>query len=125
MKLNIPQLAARSGMLQARSELARSDEQTLALQASLSAIPAPTGAESARARAVLQAMTEIGLETIDTDGVGNVTGWRHGTEPATPPVLVAAHLDTVFGPDVDVSVRRTGNLLTGPGIADNARGLAG
>jgi acetylornithine deacetylase/succinyl-diaminopimelate desuccinylase-like protein len=40
-------------------------------------------------------------------------------------VVVAAHLDTVFGPEINVSVHRTGNVMTGPGIADNARGLAG
>jgi len=39
-------------------------------------------------------------------------------------VVVAAHLDTVFGPDVDVAVRRRGTRLEGPGISDNARGLA-
>jgi acetylornithine deacetylase/succinyl-diaminopimelate desuccinylase-like protein len=119
------QLAASSGMQQARDQLIRADEQTLGLQASLSAIPAPTGDESARARALAQAMADAGLEDIDTDEVGNVMGWRRGVERGAPAVLVAAHLDTVFGQDVDVSVRRRGNLLTGPGISDNARGLAG
>jgi acetylornithine deacetylase/succinyl-diaminopimelate desuccinylase-like protein len=33
-------------------------------------------------------------------------------------------LDTVFGPELDVSVARRGPRLEGPGIADNARGLA-
>jgi acetylornithine deacetylase/succinyl-diaminopimelate desuccinylase-like protein len=39
-------------------------------------------------------------------------------------VVVAAHLDTVFGPEVDVQVERHGQRLEGPGISDNARGLA-
>jgi len=39
-------------------------------------------------------------------------------------VLLSAHLDTVFGPELDVSVARRGPRLEGPGIADNARGLA-
>src|SRR5207253_3157541 len=39
-------------------------------------------------------------------------------------VVVTAHLDTVFGPELDVSVARRGPRLEGPGIADNARGLA-
>jgi len=38
--------------------------------------------------------------------------------------VVTAHLDTVFGPELDVSVARRGPRLEGPGIADNARGLA-
>src|SRR5439155_1701178 len=39
-------------------------------------------------------------------------------------VVLSAHLDTVFGPELDVSVSRRGLRLEGPGIADNARGLA-
>ena len=38
--------------------------------------------------------------------------------------MVSAHLDTVFGPECDVSVSRNGARLEGPGISDNARGLA-
>ena len=39
-------------------------------------------------------------------------------------MVLSAHLDTVFGPELDVSVARRGPRLEGPGIADNARGLA-
>src|SRR2546425_742111 len=35
-----------------------------------------------------------------------------------------AHRDAVFGPDVDVSGGRRGRRLGGPGISDNARGIA-
>jgi acetylornithine deacetylase/succinyl-diaminopimelate desuccinylase-like protein len=38
--------------------------------------------------------------------------------------VVAAHLDTVFPDGTDVRVRRTGTVLTGPGVGDNCRGLA-
>ena len=38
--------------------------------------------------------------------------------------MVAAHLDTVFPEGTDVKVKREGNLLRGPGIGDNCRGLA-
>jgi acetylornithine deacetylase/succinyl-diaminopimelate desuccinylase-like protein len=100
------------------------DEETLARQKRLSSIPAPTGAEGKRARAVGEEMRRIGLADVATDAVGNVSGWFRGAGGG-PAIITAAHLDTVFGPDVDVSVRRTGSLLTGPGIADNARGLAG
>ncbi|HKI58672.1 MAG TPA: M20/M25/M40 family metallo-hydrolase, partial [Trueperaceae bacterium] len=41
-----------------------------------------------------------------------------------PRVLVAAHLDTVFGADVAVSVRRDGGRLCAPGIGDNSASLA-
>jgi acetylornithine deacetylase/succinyl-diaminopimelate desuccinylase-like protein len=38
--------------------------------------------------------------------------------------VLAAHLDTVFPPETDVHVTRTGNVLKGPGIGDDCRGLA-
>ena len=42
-----------------------------------------------------------------------------------PPVVVAAHLDTVFAADTDVEPRRKGKRIHAPGITDNCRGLAG
>jgi acetylornithine deacetylase/succinyl-diaminopimelate desuccinylase-like protein len=35
-----------------------------------------------------------------------------------------AHLDTVFGPETQIAVRRDGNFLRGPGIGDNSMALA-
>src|SRR6266700_7881367 len=51
-------------------------------------------------------------------------GRRGGGGGAGACVVLSAHLDTVFGPELDVSVARHGPRLEGPGIADNARGLA-
>jgi acetylornithine deacetylase/succinyl-diaminopimelate desuccinylase-like protein len=112
----------------ARAHIERSDEATLARQAALSAIPAPTGAEGARGACVAQLFGEAGLSDVRIDAVGNVQGWYVGAQHAAPHqdacVVLSAHLDTVFGPDLDVSVSRRGARLEGPGIADNARGLA-
>jgi acetylornithine deacetylase/succinyl-diaminopimelate desuccinylase-like protein len=112
----------------ARAHIERSDEATLARQAALSAIPAPTGAETARAARVAEMFAETGLENVQIDHVGNVRGWYVGAQHAAPLhdqcVVLSAHLDTVFGPELDVSVARRGARLEGPGIADNARGLA-
>ena len=118
----------------ARAHIERSDETTLGRQAALSAIPAPTGAEAARGARVAEMLEEAGLQDVKIDEVGNVCGWyihgggSVGAQPAAPPhdacVLLSAHLDTVFGPELDVSVARRGPRLEGPGIADNARGLA-
>ena len=112
----------------ARAHIERSDEATLARQAALSAIPAPTGAERARGARVAEMLGEAGLEDVRTDVVGNVRGWYVGARQAVPLqdgcVVISAHLDTVFGPELDVSVSRRGARLEGPGIADNARGLA-
>jgi acetylornithine deacetylase/succinyl-diaminopimelate desuccinylase-like protein len=110
----------------ARAHIERSDEATLARQAALSAIPAPTGAEDARGARVAEMFAEAGLKDVQVDEVGNVRGWfntRSGEQGAGS-VILSAHLDTVFGPELDVSVSRRGPRLEGPGIADNARGLA-
>ncbi len=107
----------------ARHHIERSDESTLARQAALSAIPAPTGAEGARGAHLAALFREAGLRDVAVDEVGNVTGWMGGGRREEP-VVLSAHLDTVFGEELDVSVERSGARLEGPGISDNARGLA-
>ncbi len=112
----------------ARAHIEHSDEATLARQAALSAIPAPTGAERARGARVAELFGDAGLQDVCLDDVGNVRGWFGGAQHAAPLhhgcIVISAHLDTVFGPELDVSVSRRGPRLEGPGIADNARGLA-
>ena len=108
----------------ARAHIEHSDEATLARQATLSAIPAPTGAEGARGARVAEMLDEAGLEDVTVDEVGNVRGWHRSGTSNDGCVVLSAHLDTVFGPELDVSVARRGARLEGPGIADNARGLA-
>ncbi len=112
----------------ARAHIERTDAVTLARQAALSAIPAPTGAETRRAARVAELFREVGLRDVSIDEVGNVRGWHPGDggrgKGNQSPVVLAAHLDTVFGPDVDPSVERRGGRLEGPGISDNARGVA-
>jgi acetylornithine deacetylase/succinyl-diaminopimelate desuccinylase-like protein len=117
---DIPALLADSRVAAARRTIEQWDAATLALQAELSAIPAPGGAEAARAARVAGLLREQGL-TTETDAVGNVVARGTGEGP---PVIVAAHLDTVFDGAVDVAVRRTDQRLDGPGVSDNARGLA-
>jgi acetylornithine deacetylase/succinyl-diaminopimelate desuccinylase-like protein len=60
---------------------------------------------------------------VRIDKAGNVLGDRPGSAPH-PHLVLAAHLDTVFPEGTDVHVKRTGNVLTGPGIGDDCRGLA-
>ncbi len=107
----------------ARAWLAAADEELLRTQVALSEIPSPTGAESARGAAVAERFRALGLSDVRTDDVGNVTGCRRGAE-SMQPVVVCAHLDTVFPPGTTVRVERDGQQLAGPGIVDNARGVA-
>jgi len=131
----VSRLLAHQRIRAARHHIERTDEVTLARQAALSAIPAPTGAEGRRAARVAELFREIGLTDVAVDRAGNVHGWIRtngdrspvGAQHAAPlpaPVVLAAHLDTVFGAEVDVAVERRGQRLEGPGISDNARGLA-
>ena len=131
----VSRLLAHERMRAARHHIERTDEVTLARQAALSAVPAPTGAEGRRAARIAELFREIGLTDVAVDHAGNVHGWIRtngdrstvGAQHAAPlpaPVVLAAHLDTVFGAEVDVAVERRGQRLEGPGISDNARGLA-
>ncbi len=124
MDQTISRLLAHERIRAARHHLERTEEVTLARQAALSAVPAPTGAEGPRAARVAELFRQIGLRDVALDDVGNVHGWAGGNGAPQAPVVVAAHLDTVFGPDVNVAVERRGARLEGPGISDNARGLA-
>src|SRR5881296_4787082 len=120
----ISRLLAHDRIRAARHHIERTDEGTLARQAALSAIPAPTGAEGRRAAHVAELFRTIGLCDVMVDHAGNVHGWLGKNGEKSAPVVLAAHLDTVFGTEVDVAVERRGQRLEGPGISDNARGLA-
>jgi len=128
--LSIDALLTHPRIQAARAHLERTDQVTLARQVELSRLPAPTGAEARRGARVAELFREIGLRDILIDEVGNVHGWlgERGRGSGDRAVVLCAHLDTVFGPDVDVAVRRQGGdgrgRLEGPGISDNARGLA-
>lgn len=101
----------------------RGESQVLADQIRLCEIPAPTFHEETRAAAVKVLFEGLGLRNVRIDGIGNVLGERPG-QNARPLLVFGAHLDTVFPAGTDVTVKRDGVLLKGPGIGDNCRGLA-
>src|SRR5947209_19918925 len=122
----ISRLLAHERIRAARHHIERTDEVTLARQAALSAVPAPTGAEGQRAARVAELFRELGLRDVGVDEVGNVVGWAGGgaadvgaqhAAPLPAPVALAAHLDTVFGPDVNRSEeRRVGKECRSRGV---------
>src|SRR5256884_4048184 len=120
----LSRLLAHDRIRAARHHIGRTDEGSSARQAALSAIPAPAGAEGRRAAHVAELFRAIGLCDVMVDHAGNVHGWLGKNGERSAPVVLAAHLDTVFGAEVDVAVERRGQRLEGPGISDNARGLA-
>jgi tripeptide aminopeptidase len=101
------------------------DAETLRDQTELVRIPAPPLQEAARGRRLRERFEALGLEGVRTDRVGNVLGRWPGRDPALTPVVVAAHLDTVFAADADLTPRTRGERIYAPGITDNTRGLAG
>jgi acetylornithine deacetylase/succinyl-diaminopimelate desuccinylase-like protein len=116
-------LAERDDIAAAVSYAHEHDDATLAIQVELSEIPAPPFRESARARRIGEMLVDSGLQAALSDDEGNVVARRPGMSDEAP-LVVSAHLDTVFPEGTDVRVRREGDLLRGPGISDDARGLA-
>lgn len=122
---NIESVAALPAIHRAREVLFTADRETLELQTTICRVPAPTGSEGERAQLIAKHMRALGLAQVRLDEVGNVLGtWGGAAGDNGGAVVIAAHLDTVFGPDVDLTVRRDGPRLLAPGISDNARGLA-
>lgn len=108
----------------ALARLASADDAILATQVAISEIPAPTGSERDRGAFVARRFAQLGLGEVHVDEVGNVLGTRQGSG-ADGCVVMCAHLDTIFPQGTAVAVTRDGPQLCGPGIVDNARGLAG
>ena len=116
-------LFARADVVAAVDALKAREAAILDDQIRISEIPAPPFKEAVRAEAIRQRFAAAGLSDVRLDAIGNVLGVRRG-KAARPHVVISAHLDTVFPEGTDVKVTRTGSILKGPGIGDDARGLA-
>src|SRR5215211_6923610 len=82
----------------------------------------PTGDECRRGAYIAGRLAASG-RAVHTDAAGNIVAMQPGAEGESP-VVVCAHLDTVFPAPTPLAVRREQRRLVGPGISDNARGLA-
>jgi len=96
--------------------------ETIDKQVEISQVPASPFKEEERGKFIAAEFKRVGLADVEIDGIGNVLGWRRGRSPRT--LVIAAHLDTVFPPGTDFTVKRAGKRLSGPGIEDDSRGLA-
>lgn len=106
--------------LQETLDARRTLERAIAIQQ----VPAPTFAEARRAEVVCNYFQALGLQDVRQDDLYNVVGRWPGIEPERPAVLVTAHLDTVFAPDVDLAVRKFAGRVRGAGLGDNSLGVA-
>ncbi|MFM1895011.1 MAG: hypothetical protein RLZZ385_85, partial [Pseudomonadota bacterium] len=98
------------------------EPETLAEQVRLTEIPAPPFQEQARAEYYLTQMQARGLTDATIDSEGNVIGLRRGSGDG-PLLVIAAHLDTVFPMETDVTVEVRDGRYYAPGISDDGRGL--
>ena len=99
-------------------------ERVINLAVEIQQIPSPTFHETRRAEFVGRNFYNLGLQDSFKDESGNVYACLKGRGEIQP-VVVTAHLDTVFPEGTDLSGMRTIEKITGPGIGDNSLGLAG
>jgi len=94
----------------------------LDLAASIQQIPAPTFHEAERAEFVRLRFAEEGLP-VEQDPAGNILARVPGSGTDRP-LVISAHLDTVFPASVDLRLEREPERMLGPGIGDNSVGVA-
>ena len=90
-------------------------------------IPAPTFEEAKRAKFVRRLFTKEKLQEVSIDKTGNVYGLLSKAQEPRPdakPLIVSAHLDTVFPADTDLRLMRQSDRVYGPGLGDNSLGVA-
>jgi len=85
-------------------------------------IPAPSFAERQRAQYVRGLFEAEGLQDISMDEVDNVYARLSGQGQARP-LIVSAHLDTVFPIETDLTIKKMKDRIIGPGIGDNSLGV--
>ena len=119
----IRRLMSHPAVREALEHIEETDDQTMADLRELTQIPAPPFMEEERGARFLDMLREIGVDSAWVDEEGNVIGLRRGTADGEV-LALAGHLDTVFPPGTDVTIRERGDTLFAPGIADDTRGLA-
>ncbi|HUI89324.1 MAG TPA: M20/M25/M40 family metallo-hydrolase [Anaerolineales bacterium] len=86
-------------------------------------IAAPTFEEKPRAEFVRDLFAKEKLKDVSMDSVDNVYARLPGAGQAGP-LIVSAHLDTVFPSETSLHVTRDDERVYGPGIGDNSLGVA-
>ena len=89
-------------------------------QVRITRIPAPPFEEAERASHFLRCLADSGFDAT-RDAIGNVIATFDGS--GSDPLVVGAHLDTVFPRDTRLELERRPPVLRLPGITDNGAGL--
>jgi len=121
----IAELAQQPNVRAAMADYRERLDDALAQIVDIQQVPAPTFSEARRAEYMESQFRALGISEVTRDGLDNVYARLPGYGVGRPPLVISAHLDTVFPADTDLTTRREGQLLFGPGIGDNSTGLAG
>lgn len=97
-------------------------QELLSLAQQIQQIPAPTFQEQARAAFVLEKFRQLGLSNAESDANANVFARLPGGKAA--PLIVSAHLDTVFPASTPLTIRHAPGRIYAPGLGDNSIGVA-
>jgi acetylornithine deacetylase/succinyl-diaminopimelate desuccinylase-like protein len=87
-------------------------------------IPAPTFEERARGEFICARFRNEPLEEVSIDELGNVSACLRGKARGFPPLVISAHLDTVFPAGTDLRAAEESGKIIAPGIGDNSLGVA-
>jgi len=87
-------------------------------------ISAPTFSEGQRGEFVRGLFLKEKLKDVSMDSLGNVYARLPGRQKNAKPLIVSAHLDTVFPASVNLQVKREAEKIIAPGIGDNSLGVA-
>jgi len=133
----IRRLETQPGVQRALEMLRGRTEELTQLQIEFARIPAPDPRAPQRGAFLRRRLEAAGLQGVRSDAAGNVIGVlpRRGAQGGGASggdgrgnprrvVVLSAHLDTVFPELTDIEIQRDGGILRGPGIADDAAGLA-
>ena len=84
---------------------------------------APTFEEKQRAEFVRERFIQEKLKDVSMDSTHNVYGRLAGNKNSKP-LIVSAHMDTVFPSETSLHMTRDEDRIYGPGIGDNSLGVA-
>jgi tripeptide aminopeptidase len=98
-------------------------ERLLELTIQIQQTPAPTFHERTRAELVRALFLKEQLGDVATDEADNVYARLPGQGKSLP-LILTAHLDTVFPLGTNLEYRRDEDMIHGPGIGDNSLGVA-
>src|SRR5688572_11613672 len=87
-------------------------------------IPAHTFREGPRAEFVRDLFAAEHLKDVSIDMPGNVYARLAGKNRSARPLVISAHLDTVFPNTVNLQVKEEAGKIIAPGIGDNSLGVA-